>query len=159
MGHISNKDGHHADLLWGGDGTGLGHNYKPRVKQARILPTETQEQCALMQWWSLYAPTVDIDARLLFAIPNGAYLGRDQRGREIQMAVLKRMGLRPGVSDLMLAVARKTFHGLYVEMKAQDGETRQDQISFRQLVIGQGYKAEFCYGAVSAIETIKGYLG
>lgn len=133
----------------------------PGAKRQRNLErvSEYQEQCAVIDWWDWWAPTKGYDVRLLFAVPNGAYLGRDPKQRMITMKALKRAGLRPGALDLVLAIPRPPFCGLFPEMKALDGREGADQIEYVDLLRSQGYRAEFCYGADDAIETIKGYLG
>lgn len=69
--------------------------------------TEAQEQEALFEMASYNPVTRD----LLFAIPNDGK-------RTIQQHVkFKKRGLKPGVPDLCLPVARGKYSSLYIEMK------------------------------------------
>lgn len=78
------------------------------------VPTEFEEQSALIEWADLAAHKYP-ELRWLHSINNGAYVS-------IGVAVkLKKAGTRRGIPDLMLPVARCGFHGLYVEMKRQKG--------------------------------------
>ena len=52
---------------------------------------------------------------LLFHIPNGG------RRDTAEAANLKKQGVKPGVPDLFLPVARGGYHGLFIEMKRRDG--------------------------------------
>lgn len=139
-------------------------------------PSETQEQQAVLQWWASYAPTKGIDERLLFAIPNGSVLAGDSRHRAIQMARLKREGLRVGVPDLMLAwpkhgiCSQKTndatiswsqplFFGLYVELKRKGGKASPDQLEMADLLRRAGYSVVIAIGFDEARQAIVGYLG
>lgn len=90
---------------------------------------------------------------LLFAVPNGA---RVSIGQAIK---LKAEGLKAGVPDLMLPVARQGYHGLFVEMKRAGGEVRDTQVSWLDALGEQGYLATVCYGDQDAIDTITAYLG
>jgi hypothetical protein len=40
--------------------------------------SERIEQNVVVRWWEVYARTKALDPRLLFAIPNGAFLGSDR---------------------------------------------------------------------------------
>ena len=44
-----------------------------------------------------------------------------------QAARRKRMGVKPGVPDLCLPVARGRYHGLYIELKTPTGKATPDQ--------------------------------
>lgn len=139
--------------------TGMERPGPKRQRAPRTCPTEWQEQTAVIDFFDNYAPTVGLDYQLLFAICNGMYLGKDPATRQRTMALQKRNGLRPGVLDLFLSVARKGYHGMYVEMKALDGSESAGQKLFASLVVDQGYMAVTCYGADEAIAAIRGYLG
>ena len=90
---------------------------------------------------------------LLYAIPNGGK-------RAIKTAIaLKAQGVKSGVPDMCLPVARGGYHGLYIELKRQKGGTvSETQKSWITALTEQGYKAVVCKGADEAIGTIKEYL-
>lgn len=123
------------------------------------VPTEHEEQSAVIEWFDLYAPTVGLDPRLLFCVPNGS-------SKSIPQAMkFKREGLRPGVPDLMLPVAKyadvrsiRTF-GLFIEMKRRHGsQLREDQAEMIALLTAQGYRCVVAKGADEAIAAIVEYL-
>lgn len=117
---------------------------------------EDNEQAAVFQW-AAFIPVL----KFMHAIPNGAFLAGDRVKRARQMARLKRQGLRKGVSDIFLPLARHGHHGLYIEMKRRksDGNSQvsSDQKEFQQAMMIEGYWAEVCYGADEAIKVIKEY--
>ena len=90
---------------------------------------------------------------LLYAIPNGGK-------RAIKTAIaLKAQGVKSGVPDMCLPVARGGYHGLYIELKRQKGGVvSETQKSWITALAEQGYKAVVCRGADEAIGTIKEYL-
>lgn len=68
-------------------------------KDARLLPTEAEEQATLFSWAAMKRgkyPELD----LLFHIPNGGSRGKAEAAR------FKAEGVKPGVPDLFLPVAR-----------------------------------------------------
>lgn len=120
------------------------------------IPTEHQEQAALVKWFCAQHPTYK---RLLFAIPNGAWLAGNAKQRAQQMSKLRREGLHSGVPDLLLAIPRQGYHGLFIEMKRRKGgKLSMQQEAYQALLREQGYLSEVCYGADEAIMLVKGYL-
>ncbi len=124
--------------------------------------SEHTEQAVIIQWarrWDHLYP----ELRLLFAIPNGAALTgyTDRRGRRYspQAARLKAEGLRVGVPDLFLPVARQGFHGMFIELKVGKNKPTRDQVEVIDALAEQGYYAAVCWGAGEAIAEIKAYLG
>jgi hypothetical protein len=114
---------------------------------------ERSEQEALITWARIVYPD-----ELLFAIPNS--LVRTC----VQARNMARSGLRSGVPDLCLAVARKGYHGLYIELKRtpEKGQPK-GQVTAKQREIidhlnSRGYLAKICYGWDSARETISEYM-
>lgn len=96
----------------------------------------------------------------LHSIPNGAHLAGNAKRRYAQINKLKNEGLLPGVPDLCLPVARRGYHGLYVEMKRDDkAPVSEDQTRWLDWLAEQGYCALLCVGADDAIEQIEWYLG
>ena len=140
----------------------------------QAMPSEHQEQAAVIQWWAVYAAAHKLDVRLLMAIPNGAHLAGDDKSRAIQMVKLKATGLRVGAPDLLLAMPRRMLcpwvdgsrqqvetqdAGLFVEIKRLDGKLSADQHSFGLLLQAQGYAWVMAKGAGEAIAAIEAYLG
>lgn len=72
-------------------------------------------------------------------------------------AMLKRMGLRNGFPDLFVTRARGGYHGLFIEMKYDNGKTTKDQRDWLKRLAAEGYACVVCNGADEAIEAIKKY--
>lgn len=101
---------------------------------------------------------------LIYAVPNAAV-------RSFKLAnFLKGQGMKAGVPDLVLPVARQGLHGLYIEMKPthekikQSGKTPDsvwgtEQRWWHAQLRRVGYGAYVCYGAKDAIRIIERYLG
>lgn len=160
MTKLTNRELWKSGLAWGGDPTLLGaRDPGPKRVRDKTNPTEWHEQSALFNWWKVWAPTQGYDVRCLYAVPNGAYLGKDPKQRQITMMFLKRAGLQPGALDLNLDIPKNGLHGLRMEMKSLEGRESADQITYVELHRANGYAAEFCWGAVEGIATIKAYLG
>jgi len=115
---------------------------------------EHDEQVYLMQWWSMACKRFGISEHLLFAIPNGG-----QRN-VIVASKLKAEGVRAGVPDLFLAVARHGFHGLFIEMKKPKGGIVSDkQDVMLNDLNDQHYHAVVAHGWIQAKTSIESYLG
>ena len=71
---------------------------------------------------------------------------------------LKRQGVKAGVPDLCLPVARNGFHGLYIEMKYGRNKTTDSQDEWLEALKEQGYFTAVCYGAEEAERIIARYL-
>lgn len=88
----------------------------------------------------------------VLSIPNGAPMSRRARGRMVAEGMLS------GASDLFLPVARRGFHGLFMEVKKKDGRVSPDQKAFIVFVTEQGYFAKVVFGLDELIETTRWYL-
>ena len=128
--------------------------------------SEHDEQVALFKW-AEYAVGRWPVLELLYAIPNGgmrpAKERTDKRGRRVRYSVeaqkLRAEGVKTGVPDLCLPVARGAFHGLYIEMKTRTGSPSEAQCRWIAALIRQGYRAEVCHGWEQARAVIEEYLG
>lgn len=89
---------------------------------------------------------------MLYAVPNGGYRHPAVAAR------MKQEGVKPGVPDLCLPVARCGLHGLYIEMKARDGRLSKHQQRWRDLLIAQGYGVAVVYGFDEARNVLIEYL-
>ena len=116
---------------------------------------EHDHAVSLMHWWSLLAETVfGVDSRLLVANPNG---GR----RHIGVArKLKDEGVRAGIPDYTLYVARKGYHGLLIELKEpKKGRVSDSQDEMMRLINHEGYLCAVARGWDEARMVIESYLG
>ena len=115
-------------------------------------PTEQQEQIAVFKWAELNSGKHP-ELALLFHIPNGG-----KRGAK-EAAIFKAAGVKRGVPDLCLPVARKGYHGLYIEMKRKKGGYAQPtQIRWARDLERQGYAVALCHGWEEAAKVLEEYL-
>lgn len=114
--------------------------------------TEQQEQIALIKWTQ--QPSVRRafpELKFLFHVPN-------ERSDKIQAANLKRMGVKPGVPDLILPVPSGKYHGLFIEMKKAGGRVSDDQLWWLEHMKANGYAVAVCYGWQQGAEVLRWYL-
>lgn len=116
-----------------------------------MIYAEEQEQRAVFDW-AAYHFTRWPELMLMHHIPNGGY----RTAREA--AILRGQGVRAGVPDICLPVARHGYHGLYIEMKAKKGTVSRIQEDWLKKLNAQGYKAVVCYGREEAVSTLEEYL-
>lgn len=112
---------------------------------------ESAEQEAVFEW-AEYSLGKYPELKLLHHIPNGG----QRNPREAKS--LKRQGVKSGVPDLSLPVARGGYHGLYIELKAGKNKPTAKQLEWLSELKKQGYYAVVCYGSAEAIKIITGYL-
>ena len=116
-------------------------------------PTENQEQIKLFEWINQHP----ILQPYCFHIPN-------EGKRSPHMgALLKRMGMRPGVSDVFVAYPSNGKHGLWLELKARNAAGKYNkptvpQLQFIDDMRKMGYTAFVCNGAEQAIKAIQLYM-
>ncbi len=113
--------------------------------------TEAQEQGLLFDWAQIRQNQLP-ELGLLFHVPNGG------SRHPAEAANLKRQGVKPGVPDLCLPVARGGFHGLFIEMKRKGGRPTELQSAWLVDLAEQGYKAVVCHGFEEAVEVLEEYL-
>lgn len=125
------------------------------MKEKKIAvkyPTEHDEQVRIFDFVEEKKRVVP-GLELLFAVPNA---GKRSYGA---LNYYKAEGLRNGVPDLCLPVARKGYHGLYIELKrVKGGKVSPEQEWWLERLTEQSYYAVVCKGADEAIKTIIDYL-
>lgn len=70
---------------------------------------------------------------------------------------LKDMGMRPGVSDLFIAMPRHGYSGAWLELKSKNGVLSDAQRQFKKDMQAQNYFTETCYSLEETINFILWY--
>jgi hypothetical protein len=124
-----------------------------RPSRARKGEAEGEEQAQLIKLFRAQFPAVGL---LLIHIPNGG-----SRKNAFEGWRLKEQGVRAGVSDLFLPVARGGFFGLWIEFKAappNDAAVSESQETWVKEMHGQGYAAHICLGVDAAMQVLRDYM-
>jgi hypothetical protein len=112
--------------------------------------SEEQEQINFIIWCANH-PNPDLAK--IFAIPNG-----EKRSPKVG-AKLKRLGVKRGIPDLFLPVARHGFYGLFIEMKKKKGGRLSDDQKIQISILeSDGYAVAVCAGTQHAIIAVCKYL-
>lgn len=114
---------------------------------------EGDEQSVLIEEVRAQFP---LHGHLLIHIPNGG-----SRKNAFEGYRLKKQGVRAGVSDLLLPVARGGYFGLWIEYKAappNSAPITKSQQEWIDLMIAEGYQAVACLGIDAAMRVISDYL-
>ena len=121
-------------------------------KPARLPAVSEDTIQAQVIAWANKQTKVYPELSRLFHIPNGGQ-------RHVLVAVnLKRQGVKAGVPDLFLPVPRFGCHGLWIEMKTQDGAISASQKGWIGYLQGAGYRVKVCRSFEEARVTLIDYL-
>ena len=134
---------------------------KPKLQRAAEIHetmaalSEHDEQSAVVEYVQVRYP----DA-LIWATPNGGHLAGNIGRRSAQINKLKREGLLPGVSDLIIFEPRGGYSALFIEMKKTNGGSgaSENQLWFIREVEKRGAFGIVCNGADEAKQAIDDYL-
>ena len=115
-------------------------------------PEEEVEQTCLFRW-AAYSLGAHPELKLLHAIPNGGKRSKSEAAR------MKAAGVKAGVPDMFLPVARGGSHGLYIELKRiKGGRVSAEQLAWMEELTREGYTCAVCHGWEEARGTILDYL-
>lgn len=126
--------------------------FKAKAVRAKPVDREGLEQAGLMRELELCLPAV---FDLIYHVPNGGH-----RVKAVA-AKLKAQGVKAGIPDLVLNMARGGYFGLYIEFKAtppNDAPVSPSQQERLRKLNDQGYLAIVCRGHFDAMEQIRAYL-
>ena len=131
-------------------------NYNKRERSiAMITLTEEQEiQCALFDW----AEIMIKQGKYSDELKSMYHPANEGKRSNISGAILKRMGLKRGVCDVVLPAPRGGYGSLYIELKTPTGEISQEQKDFMRLMRKVGNFACVCRSWTSAAKLIEKYL-
>lgn len=122
---------------------------KPARRRKRQGHEEDDLQMRCVAWFRLQFPQL---SRLLHHSPNGGR--RDAR----EGARFKRMGVQAGFPDLVLLVASRGFHALFIELKTPTGRQQDTQKEYQRLVEAQGYRYVVVRSLDDFMTTIRDYI-
>ena len=137
---------------------GFGHAVRHNGARLDRRHPEDDEQRALFTWAGLQQlsdppdPTHRKLSDYLIHIPNGGRRGRTEAAR------LKGLGVKAGVSDLLLPIVVGCFAGLWIEMKARGGKPTRDQVEWLERMDRCGYATAVAEGFDEARGIILRYL-
>lgn len=117
------------------------------------LKCEDDHQRSLISWSETpEALTKYPMLRWLFAVPNGGK-------RSLKTAsLLKQIGVKAGVPDLMLLYPSRYYYGLIIEMKYNLNKPSKEQNEFITHHTKLGYRCVVCWSWIAAKNEIINYL-
>ena len=118
--------------------------------------SEHSEQAAVMMWAQVNESRFP-ELRWLHSSLNGIFIPGNPITRARIINHMKNEGMKNGIPDLFLPVARRGYHGLYVEMKTEKGRPTPEQNEFLEFADAQGYLDKVCVGYEEAVETLEWY--
>ena len=118
-------------------------------KDLDMLGKEQIIHINLMNWISYNYPEIYEDT----------YHFANERRCSIQQGLLlKKMGVKSGVSDLFIAVPRNGYAGLWIELKSETGKLAKNQSDFISRMLKRGYHAVCVWSLDSAKYEFKQYI-
>ena len=100
--------------------------------KAALSEHALQVQC--VKWFRMRFPCA-----VIYAIPNGGYRTKTTAKKLVLEGVVA------GVPDLFIPIARKGFHGMYIEMKnGRAGKISKEQKEIIAMIESFGYKVVVC---------------
>ncbi len=85
------------------------------------------------------------------------HIANERKCSAQQGALLKRMGVMAGVSDIFIPRSNGLLHGLFIELKIKSGKVSSHQNLFISNMVAEGYGAMVAYDAEEAILIIKAF--
>ena len=112
---------------------------------------ESEIQSSFFAWIKLHENRFP-ELKFCFHVPNGGYRFK------ATAAAMKRAGTRAGVPDVSLPIARKGFHGLWIEFKSDAGKLSEAQETFIEFLRRQNYCVLVCRSWTAGANAVIDYL-
>lgn len=113
--------------------------------------SEEIEQISLFRW-AEFAENKYPELKLMYHVPN------EGKRSALTGSRLKQAGLKPGVPDIVLPVARGGYIGLYIELKYGRNKTTDNQKEWLRDLRDQHHLTAVCYGWEQAKDLIESYM-
>lgn len=110
---------------------------------------EQSEHINIVNWFNYQFPDLKDDLH---------HFANERRCSIQQGRLLKRMGVKKGVSDFFLAIPLNGKSGLWIELKVGKNKPTKEQVVFIERKVLRGYECALVWGFDAARETIKNYL-
>jgi hypothetical protein len=124
---------------------------QPKKRRHSQPEMKLQAECFRMAWNDF-----PITRKLLFHVENELNFAGDN---SIRGAIRRSEGIVKGVSDLILLIPRRNWHGLMIELKTEDGRQSLAQKEWQSLVEAQGYRYEIIRNLDDFRALLWDYLG
>ncbi len=89
---------------------------------------------------------------LAFHTPNGG------NRNAMEGAKFKRMGVLPGVPDILIPTPNKQYYSLCIELKIKPNKPTPNQVEVMEKFKENNWQVEVCYDFESATKAIENYL-
>jgi hypothetical protein len=89
----------------------------------------------------------------VYAVPNGS------NRNVVTATILKKEGVKSGVSDLILPLANLHYNSLWIEVKKPKGRQSKNQLQWEIYCNKFGIKYVICYSTQEIIDTVISYMG
>jgi hypothetical protein len=118
-------------------------------------PKESTSQSQLFDW-AKWAQGRYPELDLMFAVPNGFPLHGPQRYAVVNY--MKAQGLKNGVPDISLPIARGGYFGKWIEMKVKGGRLSEEQQIWIPALRNAGGHVSVCESFDEAVADLEAYL-
>ncbi len=117
----------------------------------RANPSEESIQADFFSWLFINEGRFP-DLALFHSVPNGSYKSVTAR------MLHKRTGLKAGVPDTHLPIARGEYIGLWIEFKSKTGKVSPEQKEWCMRLLSRGHRVELCRSWIAAANVTIEYL-
>lgn len=124
---------------------------QPQKRRHSQPEMKLQAECFRAAWNDF-----PITRKLLFHVENELNFAGDN---SIRGAIRRSEGIVKGVSDLILLIPRRCWHGLMIELKTEGGRQSPAQKEWQSLVEAQGYRYEIIRNLDDFRSLLWDYLG
>lgn len=119
-------------------------------KKRTVKNEEADIQSEFFKQVKLFFP--QIPDKMIFAVPNGGSRNK------LEAINLKRQGVKPGVSDVILLIPKGGFASLCMEFKTKTGRQSKEQKEFQKQAQMCGSRYVIVRSVKEAIEKMQEYL-